>query len=243
MNYIVVIPARMKSSRLPGKPLIDIAGKTLIQRTYEQCIKAIPSNLVYVATDDERIKQHCAEEGMQVLMTSDSCLTGTDRVAEVSNQIETDYYINVQGDEPLINPQDILDVVKAIKQYEGEIINGYAEVDNADMWQSLSTPKVVCRNDGRLLYMSRAAIPGNKSGEYKKAWRQVCVYAYPQQALDDFFKANEKKAELEEIEDLEILRFLEMGYDVRMIPLSTDSIAVDHPEDVDKVLRRLNENH
>lgn len=242
MNSIVVIPARMKSSRLPGKPLVDIAGKSLVQRTYEQCIKAIPANRVYVATDDERIKLYCEEFGIQVIMTSESCLTGTDRVAEVSNQIETDYYINVQGDEPLINPKDILDVEKAIEQYEGEIINGYAEVDDAEMWKSLSTPKVVCRHDGRLLYMSRAAIPGNKSGKYKKAWRQVCVYAYPKQALDDFYKTN-RKTELEEIEDLEILRFLEMGYDVRMIPLSTDSIAVDHPEDVEKVLRRLNENH
>ncbi|MCH8567424.1 MAG: 3-deoxy-manno-octulosonate cytidylyltransferase [Balneolales bacterium] len=242
MYSIIIIPARMKSSRLPGKPLVDILGKSLLQRTWEQSCKAFPKERVYVATDHPEIQKHCKELGIQVVMTSDTCLTGTDRVAEVANQIEADYYINVQGDEPLINPQDILDVEEAIKKYSGEIINGYAEIDDAEMWSSVSTPKVVCRQDGRLLYMSRAAIPGNKSGKFEKGWRQVCVYAYPKEALDIFYKTK-SKTELEELEDLEILRFLEMGYEVRMVKLSSDSIAVDHPGDVEKVIRRLNENN
>ena len=238
MNSIVVIPARMKSTRLPGKPLVDILGKSLVQRTYEQCIKAIEKERVYVATDDDAIRIHCEERGMQVVMTSPDCLTGTDRVAEVAEQIEADYYINVQGDEPLINPGDILAVEQAIEKYSGEIINGYAPIEDEESYRSLTIPKVVCRPDGRLLYMSRSPIPGNKQNEFIKSWKQVCVYAFPKKALQAF-SGSKQKTELEEMEDLEILRFLEMGYEVRMIPLSKESIAVDTPEDVEKVIEKI----
>jgi 3-deoxy-manno-octulosonate cytidylyltransferase (CMP-KDO synthetase) len=237
MRSIIVIPARMQSSRLPGKPLIDIAGKTLIQRTYERCIMAVPKNQIYVATDSVEIFKHCKQKNMQVVMTSENCLTGTDRVAEVAEQIEADYYINVQGDEPLMNPQDILDIIKAAEKYTGEIINGYAPINEED-YQNLTVPKVVIRPDGRLLYMSRSPIPGNKNGSFQKAWRQVCVYAFPKIALQNFTSECEKTS-LEAQEDIEILRFLELGYEVRMIPLSIDSIAVDVPEDVEKVKQKL----
>ena len=237
MKSIIVIPARMQSSRLPGKPLIDIAGKTLIQRTYERCIMAVPKEQIYVATDNVEIFKHCKQSNMQVVMTSENCLTGTDRVAEVAEQIEANYYINVQGDEPLMNPQDILDTIKAAEKYTGEIINGYAPINEED-YKSLTVPKVVIRPDGRLLYMSRSPIPGNKNGSFQKAWRQVCVYAFPKIALQTFIKEGEKTP-LEAQEDIEILRFLELGYEVRMIPLSVDSIAVDVPEDVERVKQKL----
>ena len=239
MKSIIVIPARMQSSRLPGKPLIDIAGKTLIQRTYERCIMAVPKEQIYVATDNVEIFKHCKQRNMQVVMTSENCLTGTDRVAEVAEQIEANYYINVQGDEPLMNPQDILDTIKAAEKYTGEIINGYAPINEED-YQNLTVPKVVIRPDGRLLYMSRSPIPGNKNGSFQKAWRQVCVYAFPKIALQTFIKEGEKTP-LEAQEDIEILRFLELGYEVRMIPLSVDSIAVDVPEDVERVKQKLKE--
>mgnify|MGYP005846826985 CR=1 FL=1 len=239
MKSIIVIPARMQSSRLPGKPLIDIAGQTLIQRTYNQCLKAFPRERIYVATDDIKIQNHCLENNMQVVMTSSDCLTGTDRVAEVAEQIEADYYINVQGDEPLMNPQDILDTEIAIEKYQGEVINGYAQVKDDFHYTSLSIPKLVFRPDGRLLYMSRSPIPGNKTGKLMTSWRQICVYAYPKSALRDFV-AHGRKTPLEAMEDLEILRFLELGYEVRMIPLSAESIAVDVPEDVDRVIQKLN---
>ena len=108
MKSIIVIPARMQSSRLPGKPLIDINGKTLLQRTYNQCAKAFPKERIYIATDNIQIENHCKAKNMQVVMTSNNCLTGTDRVAEVAEQIEADYYINVQGDEPMISSNDIV---------------------------------------------------------------------------------------------------------------------------------------
>lgn len=230
----------MQSSRLPGKPLIVINGQSMIKRTYNQCAKAFPENRIYIATDNVEIENHCKSENMQVIMTSQNCLTGTDRVAEVAEKIEADYYINVQGDEPLINPKDIIETESAIKKYKGEIINGYANFNDEYLYNSLSIPKLVFRPDGRLLYTSRSPIPGNKLGDFKTSWRQICIYAYPKSALKSFV-AHGKKTPLEAMEDLEILRFLELGYEVRMIPLSPDSISVDIPEDVDRVRLKLNQ--
>ena len=240
MDFILVIPARYASSRLPGKPLLDLLGHSLLERTYKQCLKAVEPDKVIIATDDERIVSHCKDKNMQVVMTSKNCLTGTDRVAEVAEQIDADYYINVQGDEPLMNPQDIIDTIEATKNYKGDIINGYAPITRETQKTSVTIPKLVFRPDGRLLYMSRAPIPGNKSGNFEKAWRQICIYAFTKHSLHAFVATN-KKTPLEAEEDIEILRFLELGYDVRMVPLSAESIAVDIPEDVERVKEKLKE--
>ncbi|QOG04119.1 3-deoxy-manno-octulosonate cytidylyltransferase [Flavobacterium sp. MDT1-60] len=239
MKTVLIIPARYKSSRFPGKPLIVLNGKTMIQRVWEQCSKAFDPNLIFIATENEKILEHCLENGMQCIMTSDNCLTGTDRVAEAAKKINADYYINVQGDEPVINPNDITKIVELLSKSNGEILNGFCEIDNADDYLSVSVPKVVMRQDNRLLYMSRAPIPGNKNNIFQKGFRQVCIYAFPKEALDVFSKTTEKTPmELEE--DIEILRFLEMGYEVKMVKMSKESIPIDNPEDVDKVLKRLN---
>ena len=232
-DFVVVIPARIQSTRLPRKPLIEILGKSLIKRTYNQCIKAVEPELVYVATDSEEIEEHCKENGIQVLMTSNEALTGTDRVYEASEQVEAKYYINVQGDEPVINPKDIKRIIENIDFEGNSILNGYTEIDDEESYFSPSTPKVVFRPDGKLLYMSRAPIPGSKKGKYSKAWRQVCIYAFSASALKAFNGVS--KTPLEGIEDIEILRFLELNYDVNMIRLSNQSIPVDHPEDIKKV--------
>lgn len=240
METALVIPARIGSTRLPRKPLIEIEGETVIRRTYKKCVKAFPEDDIYVATDSEEIYDHCATAGMQAVMTSKDCLTGTDRVAECAEQVKADYYINVQGDEPLMNPEDIRRVADAIDEWPGEIINGYAPIENESEYRSTSVPKVVVRPDGRLLYMSRSGIPGNKAGDFEKAWRQICVYGFPKDALLDF-SAQSQKTPLESQEDIEILRFLELGYEVRMIPLSAESIAVDTPKDVEKVEQVLSQ--
>jgi 3-deoxy-manno-octulosonate cytidylyltransferase (CMP-KDO synthetase) len=239
MKKVLIIPARYKSSRFPGKPLIDLNGKTMIQRVWEQCSKAFDTSLIFIATEDERILKHCEEKGMQCVLTTDDCLTGTDRVAEVAKIIDADYYINVQGDEPVINPDDIAKIMALLPQSDGKILNGYCEIDNSNDYLSVSVPKVVMRQDGRLLYMSRAPIPGNKNNKFQKGYRQVCIYAFPKDALKVFSNTLEKTPmELEE--DIEILRFLEMGYEVQMVEMSKESIPIDNPEDVDKVLKRLN---
>lgn len=238
LEFIVVIPARYKSTRFPGKPLVDLCGKSMLLRTYEQCLKALDSKFIYVATEDQRIVDHCNEYNMNVILTSDNCLTGTDRIAEVASKIKADYYINVQGDEPLFNPEDITKVLGLLPQCNGEILNGYCEITDPEQYVSVSVPKVVFTPSGKLLYMSRSPIPGNKNGQFVKAWRQVCIYAFPHNSLVAFSQA-EGKTPLEFEEDIEILRFLELGYDVRMIELSDDSIAVDNPEDVEKVIAKL----
>lgn len=231
LKIAVIIPARYESSRLPGKPLVDLCGLPMIIRTYQQCAKAVSSSQIYVATDDQRIKRVCEQYGVQVVMTSSTCLTGTDRLAEAAHVVSADVYINVQGDEPLFDPDDLQSMVLAVQKHPNEVLNGYCEIDNEEQYRSQTIPKVVMREDQRLLYMSRAPIPTNKSHGYVKAWRQVCVYAFPKTALEAFAKRT-SKTPLEHIEDIEILRFLEMGWEVRMIPLSTMSIAVDTPHDV-----------
>jgi len=228
MKAVIVIPARLSSTRLPSKPLLDISGKTMLHRTYLQCLQAFPANNVYVATDHEKIAAHCQEHDMNVVMTSISCLTGTDRVAEFSQTVDADYYINVQGDEPIINPQDILAVQKACNENPGSVINGYAPITEEHQYRSLTIPKVVFRPDGRLLYMSRSPIPGNKTDVFRNAWRQICVYAFPKSALRAF-ALFQKKTTLEEQEDIEVLRFLELGYEVKMIPLSNNSRSCGYP--------------
>jgi 3-deoxy-manno-octulosonate cytidylyltransferase (CMP-KDO synthetase) len=240
LRHVVVIPARFASSRLPGKPLIEVDGKTILRRTWERCVEAVPAELVYVATDSPEIEAHCRALGMQVVMTSERCLTGTDRIAEFAERIEAATYVNVQGDEPLIPPADIRAVVEAAARHPDDVINGFAAIESAEQHASPSIPKVVVRPDGRLLYMSRSPIPGNKARTFHWGWRQICVYAFPREALRQFAAAG-SKTPLEEEEDIEILRFLELGREVRMIPLSNASIALDTPEDLIRI-RRIIEN-
>ncbi len=234
MEYIIVIPARYSSSRLPGKPLVNLSGVPMIIRTYRQCLKAVPADKIYVATDDERIQSLCSRHDIQVLMTSSACLTGTDRVAETAGQVDVDIYINVQGDEPVFNPDDLTRLIKSAAKHPDQVINGYCAIRDDELFRSGTIPKVVMRPDGRLLYMSRAPIPTNKNQEFVKSWRQVCAYAYPKAAIQAF-AAYTNKSLLEEIEDIEILRFLELGFEVRMIEMSDESIAVDTPEDILRV--------
>ncbi|OYU85082.1 MAG: 3-deoxy-manno-octulosonate cytidylyltransferase [Flavobacterium sp. BFFFF2] len=239
--YLIVIPARLASTRLPEKPLVDILGKSLLQRTFEQCLLASPKEYIVVATDDLKISNHCEERGIPVIMTSTDCLTGTDRVAEVAQQIEANYYINVQGDEPVINPDDIRDMIQAAVQYPDCILNGYTAIDSEEDYRSLTIPKVVFKPNGDLLYMSRSPIPGNKKNEFQKSWRQVCIYGFPKSALEAFVSVTEKTP-LENEEDIEVLRFLELDFTVKMLPMSNDSIAVDTPEDIHKVIHRLTQH-
>ena len=239
-NYLVVIPARYQSSRFPGKPLADIHGKSMLRRVWDKCIRAASPDKILVATDDDRIKGHCQENGMQVEMTSSSCLTGTDRLYEVALKRKSDIYINVQGDEPLISPNDIKAIIDA-SQNEPEItFNAMCQINEEADFRNPNIPKVVTQKDGRLLYMSRAPIPTNKKLEFEKAMKQVCIYAYPRDVLIAFGSLKEKTP-LESIEDLEILRLLELGYTVKMIEVSGSSVAVDTQQDLDKVRSLIND--
>jgi len=235
----LIIPARYNSKRFPGKPLADICGTPMIIRTYNQCKKVVPESKILIATDDLRIKKVCEKKHINVIMTSKKCLTGTDRIAEVAKKFKADFYLNVQGDEPLCNPADIKKLLKAAKKNPKTIINGYTEIKDKKLFYSGHIPKVVFRQDGRLLYQSRAPIPTTKEKKFIKSWRQVCIYSLPYKSLI-VFKSVNKKTPLESLEDCELLRFLELGYDVKMIKMSDKSISVDTKKNLVEVIKKIN---
>ncbi|WP_415900104.1 3-deoxy-manno-octulosonate cytidylyltransferase [Neptuniibacter sp. QD48_11] len=237
----IVIPARYKSTRLPGKPLIDLLGKTMIQRTWERCIQALPENQVFVATDNEEIAKHVREFGGNYVITSTSCLTGTDRLAEANKKLGLDLVINVQGDEPLIDPEEIKMVIQFALKHPGEVVNAIAKIEKEEEYRSNTIPKVAKSLNNDLLYMSRLPIPGGKNDEFEFAYKQICIYAFPKSALNDFC-TSDNKTPFESIEDIEILRFIERGVNVKLVEVSGKSIAVDVKEDVSKVIGRLKDS-
>lgn len=234
----IIIPARYQSSRFEGKPLAPIHGIPMIKRVWSQCAKAINEENVYVATDSNRINDFCAAEGIRSIMTSKNCLTGTDRVFEASQKIDADLYINVQGDEPLIDPLDIKKVIAESIENPGEVINAMAKISDENDFRSSGVPKVICDTKQNLLFMSRAPIPTNKNNDFVDAYKQVCIYAFTKQSLE-LFAEHTTKTPIENIEDIEILRFLEMGIKVKMIEVSQSSIAVDYPKDIERVENAL----
>lgn len=242
MKTIVVIPARYKSSRFPGKPLANLLGKPMIHWVAELSARAVGSENVYIATDDSKIKSAVLEMGYQVVMTSDQCLTGTDRLAEVAQKVEADIYINVQGDEPLVSPDDILKVIDAKKAHPNDVINGYAVIGENEDPQSVNIPKVIFTEDNRLVYMSRQTLPGVKDQKNAPSdyYKQVCIYAFSRQELLDYGRFD-RKSMLEQSEDIEIIRFLEWNQTIRMVKTRPGSLAVDVPEDVLKVESALKE--
>jgi 3-deoxy-manno-octulosonate cytidylyltransferase (CMP-KDO synthetase) len=234
LSYGIIIPARYGSSRFPGKPLEDIYGKPMIMRVWERCCKAVDKDKVYIATDDVRIKEVSAAFGAQVVMTSIDCLTGTDRIAEANRLLGFDFVVNVQGDEPLINPDDIKKVIAEYINTQDSVINAFCKITKSENIFSLNLPKVVCSKSNKLLYISRAAIPIIKEGADNEVYKQVCIYAFSKEHLD-FFSRSIEKSPLEKREDIEILRFLENDINVRMVEVGVGSIAVDTPEDLSRV--------
>ena len=238
IDYLLIIPARYQSKRLPGKPLLDIKGIPMVIRTFIQCNKVVPRSKILVATDDKRIQNVCKKNNINTIITSKKCLTGTDRIAEVSKKIKKDFYINVQGDEPICNPADIKKIIKYAKKFPNQIINGFTDIKDKKSFYSANIPKIVFSNDKYLLYMSRAPIPSNKKFFFSKAWRQVCIYSLPYRSLKSYISVK-NKTNLESMEDLESLRFLELGYKVKMLKMSNTSIAVDTKEDLIKVRKLI----
>ena len=156
MKYAIVIPARYNSTRFPGKPLIDIKGKTMIQRVYEKCLLSVNSELIYVATDDKRIELHCKENDIKCIMTSESCLTGTDRIGEVVQKIDADFFINVQGDEPFVQRaplEKLLDVFKGESGKSVQVASLMQVLKEQAFIQDPNYVKVVVdRNNNALLF-------------------------------------------------------------------------------------------
>ena len=244
MKSVVIIPARYKSSRFPGKPLVSLLGKPMILWVSELSAKAVGQENVYIATDDERISKVVTTAGFNALMTSEKCLTGTDRLAEAAKQISADIYINVQGDEPLVNPKDIVNIIKAKELYYNEIINGYCSISSEEDPNNVNIPKVIFTEDNSLVYISRQAIPGFKDNSQAPSqyYKQVCIYAFTADELKSYADYG-RKSTLEASEDIEIIRFLEWGKKIRMVKTSPGSLAVDTQEDVAKVEQGLKNLH
>ena len=244
MKSVVIIPARYKSSRFPGKPLVSLLGKPMILWVSELSAKAVGQENVYIATDDKRISKVVVDAGFNAIMTSDKCFTGTDRLAEAAKQISADIYINVQGDEPLVNPKDIINIIKAKEQYYDEIINGYCSISDDEDPNNVNIPKVIFTEDNSLVYMSRQAIPGFKDNSQAPSqyYKQVCIYAFTADELKSYADYG-RKSTLEASEDIEIIRFLEWGKKIRMVETSPGSLAVDAQEDVAKVEQGLKNLH
>lgn len=244
MRAVVLIPARFKSTRYPGKPLVPLLGKPMVLWVAQLSAKAVGVENVYVATEDQRIADVVTKAGFNAVITTDTCLTGTDRLAEAALQIKADIYINVQGDEPLVNPNDICKAIEAKRTCMDAIINGYCWISENENPTSVNIPKVITTENDRLIYMSRQALPGFKDlkcapSRYKK---QVCIYAFTADELA-MFKSFGRKSELEFSEDIEILRFLEMGKTIQMYETQPGSLAVDIPEDVEPVEAALKKLH
>lgn len=233
MSLLVVIPARFQSTRFPGKPLAVLGGSPLIEHVWRRCCQAIDATSIVIATDDDRIAQTAAAFGAVVEMTSDTCLTGTDRVAEVASRRDAEWYVNVQGDEPFIDPDAIASVVRATREVNADVgaINTMSVIADEAEFRSETVPKPVTDLSGRLLYMSRAAIPTDKHLGFRTAFRQVGLYAFRWSALE-MYQPGAAKSPLEEIEDIEILRLLELGLRVQMVEVPPSGIAVDTPADL-----------
>ena len=235
MKVLIVIPARYKSSRLPGKPLKDILGKPMIIRVADICSKALSKENVWITTDDERIKNVCDTHGYNSIIINKNCKTGTDRIAYFSKKIHADIYINVQGDEPLINHKSINKIIETKKKYKNYIINGYTLLNN-DNPTNRNIPKVVINKHSNLIYMSRSEIPSSKSKNNNiQFFKQVCIYAFTKLELKVFLEIGKKIPYYEKNEDIEILRFFETDRLIKMVKLNESNIAVDTPKDLKRV--------
>jgi 3-deoxy-manno-octulosonate cytidylyltransferase (CMP-KDO synthetase) len=197
----------------------------------------VPSEFVVVATDDKRIQKHCHDQSIRVIMTSSTCLTGTDRVAEVAQELPARWYVNVQGDEPFLDPESLRLMINATRSVSEtvQVINAYSVIHTDEDFRNVTVPKVVYDTNDHLLYASRAAIPTTKSLQFIRSNRQIGLYAFSKDALQTFAMYG-KKTPLEELEDIEILRFIELGLTVLLIRVDSVGIAIDTPDDLTRAM-------
>lgn len=238
MKIIGVIPARYKSSRFPGKPLADICGRPMIWWVYQQCRKVKDFNAVYVATDDRKIFETCQALGIEVIMTADTHRTGTDRIGEVARKIPADLIVNIQGDEPLLEPYTIRAAIEPFYNNPNlEISNLMTRINNPIDVVNFTVPKVITNKEGIGVYLTRAASPYPKGSLDYAYYKQVCVYGFKPEALQFYCDYGMKygKAKVEAVEDIEILRFIENGYKVQYVEVNSETVAVDTPNDLEKV--------
>ena len=239
MNVIGVIPCRYNSSRFPGKSIALISGEPMLLHVYRRAREARLIDRLVIATDDDRIARVATDNDLEVVMTSNRHPTGTDRVAEVSSILEGDLFVNVQGDEPMIDPRGIDSVVSAALEFPNlSVFNGYTCIGLESQINDLNTVKVIADLEENALAFSRLGIPHPKEDSFDHK-RQLGLYGIKRSAIQMF--PNLQRGPLERSEGVEMYRFLENGIPIKMVQVTeTSSVAVDVPEDIPKVEQLLN---
>ena len=243
-QVLVVIPARHASVRFPGKPLASIAGRPMIQHVVERARQAATATRVVIATDDDRIVQAAKAFGGEAILTRGDHRTGTDRVAEVAAHTQADIYVNVQGDEPLVDPGTIDALANAMLEDDQiAIATPITAIVHKNDIVDPNVVKAVLDFDGNALYFSRAPIPWVRdTGAHVMArhWKHIGIYAFRRAALLEF--PTLPPGDLEHIEQLEQLRWLENGFRIRAVETEYDAVSVDVPADIERVEKILRES-
>ena len=235
MRVVGVIPARYASTRLPGKPLVDIMGKTMIQHVYENAARSKTLEQLIVATDDERIMAVVAGFGGRAVLTSRDHNTGTDRVAEVVRGLDVEVVVNIQGDEPFVHPGMIDEVVQPLlDDPDLPMCTSMHEITDKEDFDNPNVVKTVVDLAGNALYFSRSLVPYPRKSEGHRAFEHIGMYAYRKDFLLKY--AGLPQTPLEKLESLEQLRVLEHGYRLRVVETRQDYIplSVDTPEDLER---------
>lgn len=243
MKVLGIIPARYASSRFPGKPLIDLKGKSMIQRVYEGAAKSSLISELVVATDDERIVAEVKRFGGKVMMTSESHPSGTDRCGEIASHYpDYDVVINIQGDEPLVDFRQLDQLIGAFSDSETKIATlGSRQISQEEL-ENPNRIKIVLNHKQKALYFSRSFIPNTyhfkgNAEEFYPFMRHIGLYAYRRSTLLELISLEPTK--LEQVESLEQLRWLYYGYSVRVVETNIETPNIDVPEDVEKVIALL----
>ena len=247
---IVVIPARLNSTRLPNKVLLDLKGKTVVQRVYERCIQAKNIDEVYIATDSIKVKKSCEKFTNNIIMTKDTHQSGTDRIAEAVENIDCDLIINVQGDEPFIDIELIEELVSAFND-DTQMVSAMHKINLVSDLKNPNVVKVTIDKKNNAMYFSRSIIPHHRD-EWEsllnhhitipkalKFYRHLGIYGYSKEFLLTYSKL--EQTYLERLEKLEQLRVLENSYNIKMIETEYSSIGIDTKEDYLKALEHLND--
>jgi 3-deoxy-manno-octulosonate cytidylyltransferase (CMP-KDO synthetase) len=241
---VAVIPSRFASTRLPGKPLVTLGGKPMVQHVYERTKRAQTVHKVLVATDDPRIMDAVKAFGGEARMTRADHRTGTERIAEVAVHEPGDIFVNVQGDEPLIDPASIDTAVAALlEEPPAQIATVATPIRHANDIMDPNVVKTVLDFDDNALYFSRAPVPWVRDTRQKihvKYWKHLGLYVFQREALLEY--PTLPQGELEKIEQLEQLRWLENGWRVRVAEVPRDAVSVDVPEDIPRVEKLLRED-
>jgi 3-deoxy-manno-octulosonate cytidylyltransferase (CMP-KDO synthetase) len=233
MKGLGIIPARFGSTRFPGKPLVEINGKSMIRRVIDQAKRCQSLQEVWVATDDERIFKHVEEYGCKAFYTSENCNSGTERICELLPNFEGhfDFILNIQGDEPFVHVESLEELSNSLIASKSDIATLAVQIENRDEANDSNRVKVVFSTSGRALYFSRSTIPfaRNREPDY---FKHLGVYAYTTNALQQI--KNLQASALELTESLEQLRWLEHDLTISVVVTSHDSTGIDTPEDLVK---------